>query len=476
MSRIKILLVIVISVFTNTESVFGQYGVTSEDSLSITQQLNVIFGKDYAAIQIINVDSVENIFNWKFGRINDPYSTLNNCLLFGASEKLSNYEYGKSIVGIYKNNQIIWYSDFIPSDYKFNKIYATIDLTKNGIVEILTEWQGSIGAINPSSYLWIFDWDGITGKSVTKLDNLNESFIWTHPYGGFEFIDIEGDGIWEIIGYDMAEGDSLVPNVFSWDGEKYGVWNNTSTIGTTEMFFPRNNFAATVIAKVIKKDGNNYKYSYIVKNGAYSSQFINEFDVYGSTDSVSNIIKPNRWDGFNLGSEISWEDSIGYDIDIFTMKYQIKPGNGLDNFTYDTYGLPIISKTYLRGFNYNLYQGDENYTKVDDYLNNSVIVTTVAASDPPSPFIPINFLDTLINYTDSSYSLGWITNQTTANKYDSLFTSAKTQLQQNNNNAAKTTLQTVLQEVDIDSTNNLTSEAYALLRYNTEYLIEHLSE
>ena len=70
----------------------------------------------------------------------------------------------------------------------------------------------------------------------------------------------------------------------------------------------------------------------------------------------------------------------------------------------------------------------------------------------------------------------WITNQTTTNKYDSLFNTAKTQLQQNNNNAARTTLQTALQEVRVDSTDNLTSEAYALLKYNTEYLLENLPE
>ena len=80
-----------------------------------------------------------------------------------------------------------------------------------------------------------------------------------------------------------------------------------------------------------------------------------------------------------------------------------------------------------------------------------------------------SFLDSLINYNNQSYELSWITNQTTADKYDSLFRAAKTQLQQNNIAGVQNTLQTVLQDVDQDSSANLTSEAYALLKYNTEY-------
>lgn len=36
------------------------------------------------------------------------------------------------------------------------------------------------------------------------------------------------------------------------------------------------------------------------------------------------------------------------------------------------------------------------------------------------------------------------------------------------------TLHTVLEECNADSSANITSEAYALLRFNTEYLLEHL--
>jgi hypothetical protein len=85
-------------------------------------------------------------------------------------------------------------------------------------------------------------------------------------------------------------------------------------------------------------------------------------------------------------------------------------------------------------------------------------------------------LDTLVTYTDRSLAVGWILDLSTATKYTSHFGTARTQLQANDNGGARTTLQSVLHDVDQDSSTTLTSEAYALLRYNTEYLLAHIPE
>ena len=52
--------------------------------------------------------------------------------------------------------------------------------------------------------------------------------------------------------------------------------------------------------------------------------------------------------------------------------------------------------------------------------------------------------------------------------------SAKASLLQKGIASARSSLQRLLQDVDIDSTSKLTSEAYSLLRYNTEYLLAQL--
>jgi hypothetical protein len=62
----------------------------------------------------------------------------------------------------------------------------------------------------------------------------------------------------------------------------------------------------------------------------------------------------------------------------------------------------------------------------------------------------------------------------TAVKYLGYFSTAKIKIQQNDTATAKATLQQVLSDVNVDSTSHITSEAYALLRFNTEYLIPRI--
>jgi hypothetical protein len=72
--------------------------------------------------------------------------------------------------------------------------------------------------------------------------------------------------------------------------------------------------------------------------------------------------------------------------------------------------------------------------------------------------------------------LGWIKDQVTANKYLSYFSSARTKLVQHDSVGSRSVLLQVLHDVDIDSASTLTSEAYALLRFNTEYLTNKLPQ
>jgi hypothetical protein len=89
-------------------------------------------------------------------------------------------------------------------------------------------------------------------------------------------------------------------------------------------------------------------------------------------------------------------------------------------------------------------------------------------------FVKVVSANSLLQDVSAMHKLGWIRDQSTADKYLGYFSTAKTQLEQNNTAGARTTLQSVLHDVDVDSSSTLTSEAYALLRYNTEYLLNQL--
>jgi len=94
---------------------------------------------------------------------------------------------------------------------------------------------------------------------------------------------------------------------------------------------------------------------------------------------------------------------------------------------------------------------------------------------PDTPLVALHFLDTLISYTTRCRTLGWIRSQSVADKYDSVFTRTKRDVQQAEFGAALARVDSVLQAIRGDSVSSLSSEGYALLKYNSQYLRDHVS-
>ncbi len=146
-------------------------------------------------------------------------------------------------------------------------------------------------------------------------------------------------------------------------------------------------------------------------------------------------------------------------------------------------GLPSIKRFWVRGWvmPISVEQTDSLYAlgyKDNDifkpWYEQRVQGKTISPLVPQKPYVALPFLDTVTAYVMQSRAADWIKSQVIADKYFGYFSSAKTSLQQNNTNAARATLGQVLNDVNADSTSNLTSEAYALIRYNTEYLLTQL--
>ncbi len=158
----------------------------------------------------------------------------------------------------------------------------------------------------------------------------------------------------------------------------------------------------------------------------------------------------------------------------------IAPGVSVNDLYISYVSLPIISSYFLQS-ELNTVQHAEDpeldhQLYIQNIYDNSVSGKTVVPGKIPDSLIPLEFLDTLKSFNTQSYDLGWIQTQETRDKYNNHFNNAKNYFQQNNNFAAKSELQLVLNECNADSSNVLTSEAYALLYFNTEYLIEQIPD
>ena len=162
---------------------------------------------------------------------------------------------------------------------------------------------------------------------------------------------------------------------------------------------------------------------------------------------------------------------------VFADTLFVKPGNSVEGIVLMSKGLPGIRNfTVMPDFQDDLFfSNPDDTTNTDDIDSIRQVINyygiTIGPTAPPINLIPTVWCDTLTSYANQSRSLGWIKDDATANKYLGYFSSAKTKFLQQDNVGARTVLLQVLKDVDIDSTANLTSEAYALISYNTKYLL-----
>jgi hypothetical protein len=236
--------------------------------------------------------------------------------------------------------------------------------------------------------------------------------------------------------------------------------------------FPSDSNVSVTVHCIVSPISGGYSYNYSLISSASSEQSVEGFFIdHGS--SILSIGSPAQWlgDRSGLPSEISYSimwgsrDSLA---DIF-------PGGQLEGFNITSPGIPSIYRFYAKGYSPTpILEGEPDSLVGADVFENSFKGRSIAPKDPLAPFNSLAFLDTLLSYTTQSRSLGWIKDQPTADKYLQYFSSARAKLVQGDSVGARTPLQQVLRDVDIDSTANLTSEAYALLRYNTEYLLSQL--
>jgi len=121
-----------------------------------------------------------------------------------------------------------------------------------------------------------------------------------------------------------------------------------------------------------------------------------------------------------------------------------------------------------------------------------IVGKTVGPFLPPDPFASLNFLDTLLSYTRQSAALGWLgrdrdddcddderPDDGVVRNIENRLQKARRELVRGDSVKARRELVKLVRKVDRLHRRGervMTSEAYALLKYNTEYLIERLPE
>ncbi len=457
----KKLIPLIILTFGYTLTLIAQPnpGVTNVIRESITNKVNALYGSgmyDLNTIDIINIDS--SLTPNKPLEIQDPYHTLEHCFVFLASGKMqADGSFPKGFVGVYRDGDIIWHSSAIINsngviDAEINPI---LDMNNNGKVDIVTKWKE--GVHGAADYIWIFSWDGNKGVPLNLYDSNGQSNLVSYA-DEENFVDLEGNGILGIKGKWQTNNipSKDISVLYAWNGKNY-VSVDTSSYAKT-IALPRNKIHAIVSASVTQGNDSLY-FSYILKNKNTSLQKIETFAIRQGTNSISYISGRKEWifDVWTKQPLLSWDD---------VYMDNLLPQGEMDIYKFSTTALPKIEQFYIQGYNSN---GD-----LSDIFTNSLHGFTIGPSDPPTPFIPLNFLDTLISFKHRSVSLGWINNKGIANSLDSKLDNAKKKFSSGNMKEVKNILNAFLNEVEAQKGKYLSSEAYALLKYNAKYLIDSL--
>jgi len=276
---------------------------------------------------------------------------------------------------------------------------------------------------------------------------------------------------------------------------------------------PRNKIAEQVSAVINKRD-EAYSYSYTVSNGVRAEQSIWMFWlILPESVQVRNPKAPNGWDltygtgerGNYFHFELDWGSPSEPYISLGDVA--ISPGSSLGGFSFTTTNsLPGIVAYYAEGYapapTFEEGMAEDSIPGYDDLTpyGPGVVGKTVGPIPPPLLFTAVSFLDTLVSYKHQCVSLGWLIDRPQHEKdeddesvdegiverLDRRLSKAREGLLKGDSSKARKELEKFLDKVEKlykESQNHgqkgekmlLSSEGYALLRYNAEYLKEHLN-
>ncbi len=272
----------------------------------------------------------------------------------------------------------------------------------------------------------------------------------------------------------------------------------------TAQFIPRSNLQVNLGFTI---DAVETTYTYVVQNDSSSVQSMETLRLeVGDVDSIQGgtirgFQNPAHWTGwidnvvaqprdYTAKAIIVWgiADTIASIDDMYTLPANaVQPGATI-TVSFKSQGLPSIKRFWARGWAPPLTEqaydslrelGQTHGDIIKPWFVDAYIGKTIAPRIPPTPFVPLSFIDTLIAMKNEAKTLGWIQESDLSDLIDTRLSKARDHLESEDESGALEDLQAALNAVEHDClgmgpVSYLTSEACALLRYNIEYLMEQL--
>jgi hypothetical protein len=221
---------------------------------------------------------------------------------------------------------------------------------------------------------------------------------------------------------------------------------------------------ASLQSIVLERPGS-YKYEYVLFNSPSSNQRVWELSIF-NVPLIDSLNKPTGWDvGTSTvpAQRLTWAASDS--------SYDILPGARLPGFQIISSMPPSIKDFYATGWiEVPHIEVEPDSIVGGDFPENSFHGNTIGPMTTPFLLSPVALVDSLIYYTTRSLSLHWINTDSCATKYRQMFTQIRNHITKSDLELACHLLDTVLQQVQIDSPLLITPEAYTLICINSRKL------
>ena len=235
------------------------------------------------------------------------------------------------------------------------------------------------------------------------------------------------------------------------------------------------------IILAVKEDGTKITRTY--KDAISNRGFIENTVAVGLEPQVigwSSGISSKGWASFSSMAESS----------------HVSPGAGVSDLTLRSHGIPTL-RDYRVDPSYIIKLSDLSRLVKERGLSPEEVETigvefydslafhgrTIGPTAPPAELVPTAFMDNLISMTTEAEKLGWITNAGIARSLQAKLDAARKKYASGNNGAAANILRALINEADAQACQShevckqgqhLTPEAYALIKYNAQYLLDHV--
>ncbi|MEQ9036156.1 hypothetical protein [Gracilimonas sp.] len=433
----------------------------------IETQLEQSLNRAYTLEQVYEVNEFVGSTRVSTYPLDVPYGTLSDYVLFAARNETTNW-----VFGLFKNGAVEWHT---PEALQCSdiKVYGSMDLNLDGQVDIMVNCA-LFGRDNFRGFMYIYSWNGIQAELISHIENTQggaQNTIETYEADSFGVLDLNGDGIMEIRGLDRDDPDQR--SYWSWNGSAYGNWSTTPS-PPSEGFYPADMAEGEVEAQIAKTD-TGFTYQYTIISSPSSKRRITELFIdHGKPEKVGNPPMGWRFNGVGLSKyPFNWK----YDGD--NTKFMISPGDSLSEFELYSNTPPRVYNSYIRSEHklpdYNIAFSVEKY--LIDIRTNSHKGITLAPGPDLTGFNNNQLTDSLYNFLGRSCSeLGWATDSTVCGQLEQQVNDVGDFLSAQDTVQAANALKEFIDLVEAEKDASLTSEGYALLYYNAQYLAARLPE